>query len=627
MILGWLRRLPSFGAKVTWALTLIGGLAILVVSFALVGFSYLNLSSELHASVEAQARLLAMNSIAPLAFEDPVSGRQALAAMEVSEHIGAATVFDQQGRPFARFDRKQKPAPALPLEDLGFGRAGRWQILTVPVDDNAQRLGFVQVAYDLDLLYRRLLERLLAAIGVAAVAMGLIYVVSRSIRDVLVGPVDELAQVARNVSETRNFSLRARRISNDEMGQAADAFNDMLAQIQQQHADIQAARREAERASQMKDDFLATLSHELRTPMAPILGWAQILIRGVPERERVRQGAEIIERNARIQTQIIDDLLDMSRIVSGKLLLRAESMNLRAVCEAALATVQPTADSRGVELVAVLEPVPWLRGDPNRLQQVTWNLLANAIKFTPRGGRVELHLRRDGESARLEVRDSGQGIAPEFLPHVFERFRQADSSTTRAHGGLGIGLAITRQLVEMHGGTVRAESEGAGKGATFVVTLPLPAEELAAGTLRDMPLDVVPGGPLPLQGSRMLVVDDDADGRQLIAHLLAEAGATVDTASSAEEGLALLRERRPDVLVSDIGMPGSDGYQFMARIRKLPESEGGNTPAIALTAFVRGDDRNRALLAGFQQHLGKPVETASLIAAANTLLRRAKPVG
>jgi signal transduction histidine kinase/ActR/RegA family two-component response regulator len=621
-MLGWLRRLPSFGAKVSWALTLIGGLAILLVSFALVGFSYLNLYSELRSAVEAHAQLVAMNSSAPLAFQDAVSGRQAVAAMGATPHVGAATVFDLQGRAFARFERARDGAPPLPLGELGFGRQGRWQVLTLPVDESGQRLGFVQVAYDLDLLYRRLAERLLAAIGVAAVAMALIYFVSRSIRDVLVGPVDELARVARNVSETRNFSLRARRISDDEMGQATDAFNDMLERIQQQHADLQAARREAERASQMKDDFLATLSHELRTPMAPILGWAQILMRGAAERERVAQGAEIIERNARIQTQIIDDLLDMSRIVSGKLLLRSESMNLRAVCEAALATVQPAADARGVLLASALDRVPWLRGDPNRLQQVVWNLLTNAIKFTPRGGRVELALRREGDQARIEVRDSGQGISPDFLPHVFERFRQADSSTTRAHGGLGIGLAITRQLVEMHGGTVAAQSPGEGKGATFIVQLPLPAEELAERSDGA----AAPSAGLPLQGSRMLVVDDDADGRQLIAHLLVEAGASVDTASSAEEGLALLRERRPDVLVSDIGMPGTDGYELLARVRRLPPEEGGLTPAIALTAFVRPDDRDRALLAGFQQHLGKPVETAQLIAAATTLLRRARPV-
>jgi signal transduction histidine kinase/ActR/RegA family two-component response regulator len=624
MMLGWLRRLPSFGAKVTWALTLIGGVAILLVSFALVGFSYFNLSSELRSAVEAQARLVAMNSSAPLAFDDAVSGRQALAAMEATPHIGAATVFDLRGNAFARFERNADAAPALPLAELGFDSNGRWQVLTVPVDEAGQRLGFVQVAYDLDLLYRRLVERLLAAVVVAAVAMGLIYLISRSIRDVLVGPVDELARVARNVSETRNYSLRARRISDDEMGQATDAFNDMLGQIQQQHADIQAARREAERASQMKDDFLATLSHELRTPMAPILGWAQILLRGALERERVKQGAEIIERNARIQTQIIDDLLDMSRIVSGKLLLRSESMNLRSVCEAALATVQPAADARGVVLGSALENVPWLRGDPNRLQQVVWNLLTNAIKFTPRGGKVELALMRDGDSARVEVRDSGQGIAADFLPHVFERFRQADSSTTRAHGGLGIGLAITRQLVEMHGGTVSAGSAGAGQGATFTVRLPLPLEELAAV---HSPAAESTANALPLQGSRMLVVDDDDDGRHLVAHLLTEAGASVDMASSADEALALLRERRPDVLVSDIGMPGADGYELLARLRTLSEAEGGLTPAIALTAFVRNEDRNKALLAGFQQHLGKPVETEKLIAAASMLLRRARPVG
>ena len=623
-MLGWLQRLPSFGAKVSWALTLIGGLAILVVSIALVGFSYLNLRGELRAAVEAQARLVAMNSSAPLAFEDAVSGRQALSAMSATPQIGSATVFDPRGIAFARFERAVRPAPALALDAPGLRSEGEWQVLTLPVDEAGERLGYVQVAYDLELLHRRLRDRLLVSLAVAAAAMLMIYGISRAIRGVLVGPVDELAQVARDVSQTRNYSLRVRRLANDETGLAADAFNEMLARIQQQHADLQAARREAERASQMKDDFLATLSHELRTPMAPILGWAQILMRGQPEAERVKQGAEIIERNARIQTQIIDDLLDMSRIVSGKLLLRSESMNLRAVCEAALATVQPAADARGVVLEAALEPVPWLRGDPNRLQQVIWNLLANGIKFTPRGGRVELRLRRDGDAACIEVRDTGQGIAPDFLPHVFERFRQADSSTTRAHGGLGIGLAITRQLVELHGGTVHATSEGEGRGACFVVRLPLTAGEAGERTASADPAALAAA--MPLQGAHLLVVDDDTDGRELLAQVLGEAGAAVDTASSAEEALALMRERRYDVLVSDIGMPDVDGYELLARLRRLPANEGGATPAIALTAFVRVEDRNKALLAGFQQHLGKPVETAQLIAAATTLLRRARPV-
>jgi signal transduction histidine kinase len=629
MMLGWLRRLPSFGAKVTWVLTLTGGLAILIVSFSLVAFSYFNLRSEILSSVESQAQLIAMNSSAPLAFEDNVSGRQTLSSLAATPHIASATVFSAQGDRFAQFRRATDPAPDIALGDLGLRRAGEWLLLTVPVDDVGQRLGFVQVVFDLDRLYRRMLERLLVSLGVALLAMGLIYAVSRRIRDVLVGPVDELARTARAISDTRNYSLRARRVSDDEMGQATDAFNDMLAQIQQQHADIQSARREAERASHMKDEFLATLSHELRTPMAPILGWAQILLRAAPEPARVKQGAEIIERNARIQTQIIDDLLDMSRIVSGKLLLRTETLNLRAVVEAALATVQPAAEARGVQLASRFDAVPWLRGDPNRLQQVVWNLLTNAIKFTPKGGRVDLRLERDDHHARIVVADTGQGIGADFLPHVFERFRQADSSTTRSHGGLGLGLAIAKQLVELHGGSVVAESDGAGQGARFTVSLPLPMPGTGPATPLPDGADAAAraAGSAPLLGQRVLVVDDDSDGRQLMAHVLRDAGATVDTAGNADEALVLLRERRPDVMISDIGMPGCDGYELMTRIRQLPESDGGRVPAIALTAFVRSEDRHRALLAGFQQHLGKPVEVTELVATTLTLLRQPRPVG
>ena len=629
MIVGWLQRLPSFGAKVTWLLTLTGGLAVLLVSVGLVLFSYLDLRNEVFAAVRSQTQLVAMNSGAPLAFQDRESGEEALAALRRTPHVASATLFDASGALFAQYARNRDPAPTLALGDPGLLRQGEWMVMTVPVRDVGQRLGTVQVVFDLDRLNRRLATMLGVVLGVALGTMLLIRFVASNLRHVLVKPVDELARTAREISTTRNFGLRAERTSTDEIGQFTEAFNEMLDQIQQQHAEIQSARREAERASQMKDEFLATLSHELRTPMAPILGWAQILLRSTGDAQRVRQGAEIIERNAQIQTQIIDDLLDMSRIISGKLLLRMQPVDLRAVVKAAVATVQPAAESRGVQLECDLQAdMPLARGDASRLQQVAWNLLSNAIKFTPRGGSVTVQLHAREREARLVVRDTGQGIAPEFLPHVFERFRQADSSTTRAHGGLGIGLALVKQLVEQHGGEVRAESAGAELGSSFTISLPLPQDAEAAGVAAvssTLPEDTRDAA--PLHGMRVMVIDDEADALVVMTHLLSDAGAAVDVAASTEEAMAMLPHSRPDVIISDIGMPVSDGYDLIKRVRALPAEQGGQIPAIALTAFARSEDRSRALLAGFQLHLGKPVEAVELIAATATLRRQPRAAG
>jgi PAS domain S-box-containing protein len=414
-----------------------------------------------------------------------------------------------------------------------------------------------------------------------------------------------------------------------------------------------AARTEAERASRMKDEFLATLSHELRTPLNAILGWSHILLDATPPGSELAQGLEVIVRNARAQTQIIEDLLDMSRIISGKLRLDVHPTPLAPIVQAAVDTVRPAADARGVLLRAALDPADpgHVSADPNRLQQVFWNLLTNAVKFTPRGGHVQVTLARADDDAHLEVTvaDTGEGIRPEFLPHVFDRFRQADASTTRRHGGLGLGLAIVKQLVELHGGTVRAASPGPGQGATFTVTLPVatPDPQPAATptplatatatatsnpttpttTTTTTPAPAEPARPdLPdlhgrLAGLRALVVDDEPDTRDLVRRLLEARAATVTTAASAAEALDHLRQQPFDVLLSDIGMPGEDGYALIRRVRALPDDGGGNVPAIALTAYARAEDRVKALLAGFQHHVPKPVDPAELLATVAALAR------
>lgn len=392
-----------------------------------------------------------------------------------------------------------------------------------------------------------------------------------------------------------------------------------------------AARLEAEQASRMKDEFLATLSHELRTPLNAIVGWTQILHMIPDPPEDLAEGLEVISRNARAQTQIIEDILDMSRIISGKLRLNIQPVSLSGIVHAAAETLQPAANGKGVQL-RVMAGVPTrnFTGDPNRLQQVFWNVISNAVKFTPKGGCVQISLQKSGDHVEVHVADTGEGITPEFLPHVFDRFRQADSTTTRVHGGLGLGLSIVKQIVEMHGGTVRAESLGKGQGTSLVVRLPL-------GAIHAVPEEAVTNAPEcahagivedkgrandhPLKGIAVVVVDDEPDAAAFTARLLTARGAAVRTAGSAPEALALIQTEPPDVLVSDIGMPFEDGYALIRKMRALPPAEGGRVPAIALTAYVRGIDRVKALEAGFQMHVPKPLDPPELIASVATLAK------
>jgi signal transduction histidine kinase/ActR/RegA family two-component response regulator len=389
-----------------------------------------------------------------------------------------------------------------------------------------------------------------------------------------------------------------------------------------------AARRDAEANSRLKDEFLATVSHELRTPLTAILGWAQLLRRGVPDAQIAAHALEVIERNGQAQLHLVEDLLDVSRIISGKLLLDVRPVDLSSVIAAALEAARPAAESKGVELRCALDPeAGTVVGDADRLQQIVWNLVNNAVKFTPAGGRVEVRLARASSAVEIGVSDTGIGIEPQFLPHVFDRFRQADAATTRNYGGLGLGLAIVRQLAELHGGEVSVRSEGEGRGTTFTVRLPLSsppaqttqisaARDEATGTT-DEELDCE-----GLTGLRVLVVDDEPDARELFARTLSECGAQALVAASAAEALAAIERERPDVLLADIGMPGEDGYALIDKIRRLPPERGGRTPAAALTAYAHAEDRTRALRAGFQIHLPKPVKSAELVNAIANLAGR-----
>jgi signal transduction histidine kinase/CheY-like chemotaxis protein len=387
--------------------------------------------------------------------------------------------------------------------------------------------------------------------------------------------------------------------------------------------DERRARSEAEAANRIKDEFLATLSHELRTPLTSLLGWASLL-RGDDVDDALRdQGLQAIERNARVQTQLIDDLLDVSRIISGKLSLDVRPTEISSVVEAAIAVVCPASDAKGIRLTYSRDPIVGsISGDSARLQQIAWNLLSNAVKFTPERGRIEVRLEQKDGHVQLTVSDNGQGINPEFLPRVFDRFRQADSSTTRDYGGLGLGLAIVRHLVELHGGTVRAESPGEGKGASFCVTFPLIAERTDSSVLNQSG-EYSQMNRTTLDGLRVLVVDDEADARQIITTLIQRTGAEVMACESAHEALEALEKWHPDVLMSDIGMPGEDGYSLINKVRSLPADRGGEVPAAAFTAYAREEDRQRALDAGYQMHIAKPVSSGQLVAMIAHLAGRA----
>ena len=375
----------------------------------------------------------------------------------------------------------------------------------------------------------------------------------------------------------------------------------------------QRARTEAEAANRMKDEFLATLSHELRTPLTALYGWACLLSETALEDDVAKQAAKAIERNAKIQTQLIDDLLDVSRIISGKLHLDVRPIDLSAVTEAAISVVRPAADAKSIDLIySHPKVVRTISADSARLQQVIWNLLSNAVKFTSQGGRIEVRLDYSDTHAQLTVADNGKGISKDFLPHVFDRFRQADSSTTRGFGGLGLGLAIVRHLVELHGGTVNADSQGVNLGATFTTSFPLIATRLESPSLSDS----VEHSSLelsPLAGLRVLVVDDDADALQLISHAITRRGAEVETCDSARKALQLVEHWGPDVILSDIGMPDEDGYSLIKKVRALPPERGGHTPAAAFTAYALEEDRARVLAAGYQIHVAKPISSEELV--------------
>lgn len=447
-----------------------------------------------------------------------------------------------------------------------------------------------------------------------------------AVRDDAAGMREEAASLREETSTLREQAVRAR----EEAALAKAELEELMLQAREANERLvvatvraQTMSDDAEQANRLKDEFLATVSHELRTPLNAVMGWARMLGSMHLSPERSKHALTIIDRNAAILAHLIEDLLDVSRIVAGTLHLAPQPVDLVAIAQAAIDAVQPLALAGNVDVrFSHREAIEPIKGDPDRLQQVLWNLLANAIKFTPAGGRVDLIIEPSNDHIEVRVVDTGQGISADFLPHVFERFRQAHGATTRRHGGLGVGLAIVRQLVELHGGTVRAASEGLGRGATFTICLPTPARDPSAarvaafGDRRTMESGASPAPRIPrLDGLRILIVDDDGDGRALTSLVLTQAGATVKAAASVREALELLDAERPDALVSDLGLPDEDGYALIRQVRQREREQGGFLPAIALTGYARSEDRLRVLAAGFQAHVPKPVEPVELASA------------
>jgi signal transduction histidine kinase/CheY-like chemotaxis protein len=636
----WLADLP-IGSKLTLLVGAASAVALLVSSIAFITHDRSTFDEATVRRVSAEASIVAANIATAIVFQDPEDAQATLAALAAERDVTAAALYTADGQLFATHPPaaagRLPPRPPVAPTEGSAGHAfedGRL-IVHRRVVFEGEPVGTVVIRYDLGERWERLRQYLatVAAVSLAALLVALLS--GRLAGRAISSPIVALAGTARTVSERGDFSVRAEVRGRDEVGMLVATFNEMLDGLQRRDAELRRFQaeleqrveertgllRDAEDANRLKDQFLATLSHELRTPLNAIVGWTTLLMQGNLQPEAAARAVTVIDRNARAQTKLIEDVLDVSRIVSGKLRLNVQVLDLAAVVKAAADSVSHAAAAKRIRLKLLLEAgMGQVSGDPDRLQQVVWNLLSNAIKFTPAGGTVTVRVEEGDSNVTLVVRDDGAGISPDFLPHVFERFRQADASTTRSHGGLGLGLSIVRHLVELHGGTVRVESDGPGRGSTFTVALPLTADHPVVSPPSRAKL--LTAGSADLHGLYVLVVDDEVDGRAFVETALAGHGAEVKGVGSADDALLALVGRVPDAIVCDIEMPGRDGLALIREIRSMPAAR-GRIPATALTAHVRPEDRVRSLVAGFQVHLGKPVDPLELAVVVASLARAA----
>jgi len=595
--------------------------SLLLVSIASVTATYFTARANTTRDVGAQAAILADSVGGALAFDDRRAATATLGLQRGRPNIEAACIFDEHGGLFASFAAGLDQCDAPGTESKW--RPSRPILVSRPIVVNGRHLGSVVIEGNLSLLYAWMRIQAFvifgALLGGTLVALSLTRLLQRAISD----PVIDLAATADRVSRRRDYSLRAMQTTGDEVGGLVLSFNGMLDEIQRQNEVLTIEIAERKRAEYLKDEFLAAVSHELRTPLNAILGWLQILRTTEGGEERLKRALDSVERNARSQARVIEDLLDVSRMATGKLQVKMSVVDLCAVLTAAVDAVKPMATVKSLQLALDLPRTPCLASaDRDRLQQVAWNLLSNAVRFTPRGGSIQVSLTPEGRDHVLSVRDTGIGIAPEFLPFVFDRFRQADGSMTRQHGGLGLGLAIVKEVTELHSGTVAAVSAGLGKGAVFIVRLPqLVAVDQEA---------VAPAAPLPIaaerwgSGLRVLAVDDDPDSLEVVRAALTLAGAEVRTASSASDAIRAWEHDPGEALLCDLAMPEMDGFQVLNRIRGLDAAAGRVTAAVALTAYTSDEQRIRCLAAGFHAHVGKPYKFEDLSTALGAALTQVR---
>jgi signal transduction histidine kinase/ActR/RegA family two-component response regulator len=592
---------------------------------------------DLKEDVEAQAQIISDNSGAPLAFGDDRAAGETLAVLKLRPRVRVGCLYTTAGRLFATYlQDRTAMCPAEP-NPTRFG----WDLLesTSPVRVGREQVGTLYIARDLGDLYTRLRVGALTVAGFLVLSIVAAFLIAARMQHAIAAPLLDLARTARGISASRDYSRRAATGSNDEVGVVVDAFNDMLDRIAEQTTELSRTNAELERevderrrveiertaalererdANRLKDEFLATLSHELRTPLNAVLGWTRVLRTAQVEPRTQTRALESIERNAQAQVRLIEDLLEVSRIVTGKLRLQVRDTDLAAIVDAAVEVVQPAAVAKRLSVTVEIKARPAMTAaDPDRLQQVVWNLLSNAVKVTPAEGSIIVTLEQRAAGHHLAVSDSGPGIDAKFLPFVFEPFRQADGTSSREHGGLGLGLAIAKQLVELHGGTIAAYSRGRGSGATFevdlpsVLGLPIPSVTRTAVTA---PFAASPLEPGLLHDLHVLVVDDEEDARTLMQATLSQFGADVVTAGSAADALAEIDRRHPDVMLSDIGMPHEDGFSLIRQLRSRSAADGGEIPAVAITAYASAQDRTAVAAAGFQAHVAKPFDPSRVAA-------------
>jgi signal transduction histidine kinase/ActR/RegA family two-component response regulator len=612
---GLLRRLPIREKLV--AMIMITTAAVLVLASAgYLAWDYYRLRLDLASELGATARLVLENSSAAINFDDEQAALDTLATLATVPRLRAACLYSARGALFASWSNGGKAA-TCPARAAGDGTSLAGGELTHSASGflGGKRFGSVYLRSDAGVLASRLKMQAVVTGFLLVAALGFAWMLSFRLQGLVSDPLLHLARTAADISTRGDYSVRARKVTDDELGTLVDAFNRMLQRIQERETELREANR-------LKDEFLATLSHELRTPLNAILGWTKLLRAGALPPASIDRALEKVERNAQAQARLVEDLLEVSRIASGKLRLDLRPIDLITIVNIAIESIRPAAEARQLRLetAGLDQRLPSI-GDPDRLQQVVWNLLSNAVKFTPAGGCVTVTVARNGDSDELTVSDTGIGIEPAFIRSVFDTFRQADASSTRQFGGLGLGLSIARRLVDLHGGTIHVSSGGTGHGATFTVRLPVRMPEPAAATdegSRPRTAFAAFGG--KLTSVTVLVVDDEPDTLEMLVSILEGAGATVLPATSADEALRLAVAGHPQVLLSDVGMPGTDGYSLMTQMRA---TLGDATPkiTIALTAYASERDRERSALAGYQRHLAKPVDPLDLVDVIAGMLR------